>query len=293
MNRNFFFLPIAIIALVSLACSININLPDIQNKTGPTVTDDINVPFPKDSQTVADVTLNFGIGNLTLNPGATSELISGTAKYNVTDLKPTVTIDNDNITIEQGNLKLNGIPIINSNVINDWNLTLGNSPMSLNIKAGAYIGDYELGGLSIHRLEITDGAAKVHLNFSEPNQVEMTAFKYMTGASEVSLSGLGNANVDEITFSGGAGNYTLDFSGQLSRDVTVNIDAGVSSVTVIVPTGVPAELSTSSTLITINTSGGWEHVGNTYQLSGSGYKITIQAKMGAGNLQLQTKSSGN
>ncbi|MFZ2096305.1 MAG: toast rack family protein [Anaerolineales bacterium] len=292
MNRKFFILPIAIIALISLACSININLPDIQNKTGPTVTDDISVPLLKDSTVVADVNLNFGVGNLTLKSGATSELISGTAKYNVTDLKPTVMIDNDNITIEQGNLKLNGIPIINSNIINDWDLSLGNSPMSLYIKAGAYTGNYELGGLSIHRLEITDGAAKVQLNFSKPNQVEMTALKYMTGASEVSLRGLGNANADEITFNGGAGNYTLDFSGELSRDVTVSIDAGVSSVTVIVPTGVPAELSTNSTLITVSSSGGWEHIGNTYQLSGSGYKITIQARMGAGTLQLQTNNSG-
>jgi hypothetical protein len=293
MNRKIFMLPIAIIALVSLACSVNITLPDIQNKTGPTVTDNISVPFLNDPQAVADVTLNFGIGNLNLNSGATSELISGTAKYNVADMKPTVMIDNDNITIEQGNLRLNGIPFINSNVINNWDLSLGNSPMSLYIKAGAYTGDYELGGLSIHRLEVTDGASKVQLNFSEPNLIEMTALKYMTGASEVSLKGLGNANADDITFNGGAGNYTLDFSGQLRRDVTVSIDAGVSSVTVIVPTGVSAELTTNSALITVNTSGGWQHLGNTYQLAGSGYKITIQAKMGAGNLQLRTSSSGN
>ena len=287
-----YLLPILIIAFVSLACSLTINLPDLQNKTGPTQTDTINVPLPENPQAAANVTINFGIGDLNVQPGSTTALVSGTAQYNVADLKPTVTIDGSNISIEQGNLQFTGIPFANSKVINDWNLSLANSPMNLTIKAGAYSGNYELGGLSIQSLDVTDGASKVNLGFSEPNQVEMTTFKYMTGASDVSLMGLSNTNADEIRFNGGAGSYTLDFSGELNRDVTVSIDAGVSSVTIIVPDGVAAELNTSSTLITVNRSGGWQQSGNSYQLSGSGYKITIELKLGAGSLQLQTTGAG-
>jgi hypothetical protein len=291
MNRKMIILAIVALALVSLACSININLPITTVKTGPTVTENINVPFLAEKQATADVTLNFGAGKLNLQPGATSELISGTATYNVTDFKPVVTIDSNNINIEQGNLKMIGIPIF-ENIINDWNFSFGNSPMSLAIKAGAYTGDFELGGLSIHRLEVTDGASKVNLSFSKPNLVEMATLKYTTGASQVTLTGLGNANVTDLSFSGGAGNYTLDFSGQLNRNMTVSIDAGVSTVTVIVPAGVLAQLTTDGSLITVNTSGGWEQTGNTYQLSGSGYTITILAKMGAGSLKLETSRQG-
>ena len=50
--------------------------------------------------------------------------------------------------------------------------------MNLVIKAGAYEGNFELGGLSIHSLEVTDGASKVDVSFSKPNLVEMTTFKY-------------------------------------------------------------------------------------------------------------------
>jgi hypothetical protein len=292
MYRKYLIFPILIIAFVSLACSVTINLPNLQNKIGPTETDTIDVPLPENTQTVPDVTLNFGICDLNLQPGSSTSLVSGTVKYNVADLKPTVTVNGNDVTIQQGNIQLTGIPFVNTNVINDWNLSLANSPMNLYVKAGAYTGNYELGGLSIQHLEVTDGASRVKLNFSKPNQVEMTSFKYMTGASEVSLMGLSNANADEIAFNGGAGSYTLDFSGVLRRDVTVSIDAGISSVTVIVPNGVPAELTTNSTLITVNTSGGWQQSGNTYQLSGSGYKINITAKIGAGSLQLQTISSG-
>jgi hypothetical protein len=292
MYRKYLIFPILIIAFVSLACSVSITLPNLQNKIGPTETDTIDVSLPENTQTVPDVTLNCGICDLNLQPGSSTSLVSGTVKYNVADLKPTVTVNGNNVTIQQGNFQLTGIPFVNTNVINDWNLSLANSPMNLYVKAGAYTGNYELGGLSIQHLEVTDGASRVKLNFSEPNQIEMTSFKYMTGASEVSLMDLSNANADEIAFNGGAGNYTLDFSGVLSRDVTVSIDAGISSVTVIVPNGVPAELTTNSTLITVNTSGGWQQSGNTYLLSGSGYKINITAKMGAGSLQLQTTSSG-
>jgi hypothetical protein len=292
MYRKYLIIPILIIAFVSLACSVSITLPNLQNKIGPTETDTIDVSFPENTQTVPDVTLNCGICDLNLQPGSSTSLVSGTVKYNVADLKPTVTVNGNNVTIQQGNFQLTGIPFVNTNVINDWNLSLANSPMNMYVKAGAYTGNYELGGLSIQHLEVTDGASRVKLNFSEPNQIEMTSFKYMTGASEVSLMGLSNANADEIAFNGGAGNYTLDFSGVLSRDVMVSIDAGISSVTVIVPNGVPAELTTNSTLITVNTSGGWQQSGNTYLLSGSGYKINITAKMGAGSLQLQTTSSG-
>jgi N-terminal domain of toast_rack, DUF2154 len=290
MNRKMIFLALTALALASLACSITINLPPTQVKTGPTVSEDIKVPFLSDPQATADVKLQFGAGNLNLQSGATTELISGTAKYNVADLKPTVTTNGNNITIEQGNLKLNGIPLINQNIVNNWTLSLANKPMNLTINAGAYKGTFELGGLSIKELAVTDGAAQVELSFSNPNQVVMSSLDYSTGASEVTLKGLANANATSMTFKSGAGSYTLDFSGQLSQDMTVTIESGVSTVTVIVPTGMSANVTTTSNLVTVNANGGWQQHGNSYQLSGSGHTINIDAKIGAGTLKLETST---
>jgi len=287
------FLAITAIALATLACSININLPTTQVKTGPTVTENINVPLLSDKQAVADVTLKFGAGNLTLqpNPGATADLISGTAKYNVTDFKPGITVDNNNINIEQGNLKVFGIPAFNSDIVNDWNFSLANAPMNLVINAGAYQGEYELGGLSIHSLDVTDGAAQANLSFSKPNIVQMTSLQYTTGASEVTLKDLSNAYVTDMTFRSGAGNYTLDFSGELRSDMTVNIESGVSQVTVIVPEGFNAQVLTETGLMTVSTRGAWQQQGSTYSLTGSGNTITLHVKMGAGNLRLETSTA--
>jgi hypothetical protein len=288
MNRKFIILPIVVLAIVSLACSVTLNLPQTNVKTGPTVTESIYVPAPADTKTTTNVTLGFGAGKLNLQPGSADALVNGTAKYNVADFKPVVTINGNDVSVEQGNLKLNGLPTLNSNVTNQWDLALGTSLMNLVIKAGAYEGSFELGGLSIHTLDVTDGASKVDVSFAKPNQIEMTTFKYATGASQVSLTGLANANASDVAFSSGAGSYTLDFSGQLQRDMTVSVESGVSSVTIIVPAGVPVLLSNDSSLVSVSTSGGWEQTGNTYQLSGSGYKITILTKMGAGSLTLKT-----
>lgn len=292
MNRRMILLAITAIALATLACSININLPSTEVKTGKTVTENIDVPLPSDKQAITDVTLNFGAGKLTLQPGAATGLISGTAKYNVADFKPVITTDNNNVNIDQGNLKITGIPTLNSNIINEWDLSLATAPMSLVIKAGAYEGEYELGGLSLHSLDVTDGASHVNLEFSKPNLVEMSSLQYTTGASEVNLKGLANAYATDMTFRSGAGNYTLDFSGKLRANMTVNVESGVSQVTIIVPEGGNAQVITQTGLMTVSTSGSWQTQGNTYSMSGSGNTLTIQVKMGAGNLRLETSGAG-
>jgi hypothetical protein len=292
MNNRMIILAITAVALATLACSININLPSTEVKTGPTETENISVPLLSDKTAIADVTLQFGAGNLTVTPASasTTDLIEGTAKFNVADLKPTVTIDSNNITVEQGNLKLTGIPVFNSNVVNDWNLSLAEAPMSLVIKAGAYQGEYELGGLSIHDLQVTDGAANVNLSFAKPNQVQMTSLVYTTGASQVTVKGLANAYTSDMTFRSGAGNYTLDFSGNLRANMMVDVESGVSQVTLVVPQGVNAQVITETGLMTVSAGSGWQQQGSTYIHSGSGNTIMVNVKMGAGNLRLETST---
>jgi Ca2+-binding RTX toxin-like protein len=71
----------------------------------------------------------------------------------------------------------------------------------------------------------------------------MKLFHYETGASNVSMTGLANANFASMEFTGGAGNYTFDFSGQLQRDASVTIQAGLSNVTLVIPTGLPVQVT--------------------------------------------------
>jgi hypothetical protein len=116
----------------------------------------------------------------------------------------------------------------------------------------------------------------------------MSNMQVNAGAANVNLYGIGNANItDGFIFKGGAGNYTLDFSGELQQDLYVTIDAGLGNLILVVPDGTPAELTLEGALTNVNTTGSWQKSGNSYNTSGSGYMIYLDVTMGAGNLDLR------
>jgi hypothetical protein len=274
--------PILALAMSTLACSFNITLPTVQ-PVGPTQVDDIALPIPAVDGTV-QLTLSFGAGTLLLHPG-TDSLVAGTASYNVEDFKPVVTMEGLTASIVQGDWNVKGIPSV-SDIKNEWDLSLGLVPMDLDIEAGAYKGEFELGGLAIENLTISDGASDVEVTFSEPNITEMTLLKYTTGASNVKLIGLANADFSAMEFDSGAGNYTLDFSGTLRRDASVSIETGVSNMTLVIPTGIPVQITVDGGLSNVTFGSGWEKDGNVYVQEGSGPQLTIMIEIGAGNLVL-------
>ena len=270
---------IAILALTVLACGISTPEPPTPS---PEVTDEINVKYP-DSKEV-NLNLKFGAGELTLNPGA-DVLVNGTATYNFKELKPEIVEEDGDVIVRVGNGNVNIIPNLN-NLKNEWDLELGSEPMNLSIDSGAYDGKFEFGGLALTRLDISDGAASVELSFSELNQAEMSTFTYSTGASNVKLTGLANANFSLMDFSSGAGDYTLDFSGELQRDASVKVSTGLSNMILVIPEGVNAEVTVEGGLSNVSAGPGWERSGKTYTQSGEGPTLIIIVEMGAGNLTL-------
>ena len=289
MSRKPFYLAVLVLAIMTLACNTVTNIPINRFQTGPTRTEDIEVPLPEDSDAVAEVELDFGAGRLQLSPGAEGTLISGTATYNVDEFAPEVSSRGNQVTISQNRESFEGIPLLRGDLENEWDLNLADAPMILQINAGAYEGIYELGGLAIQDLRITDGAAKSELEFSEPNQVEMDTLRYDTGASSVNLSGLANANFSEMIFKCGAGDYTLDFSGDLQRDASISIDSGLANVTIVVPEGVSASLTVDGGLTNVDVGGSWRSSGSEYTVSGDGPTLSFTVQMGAGNLQLESR----
>ena len=271
---------ILVLALASMACGFSVDLPP-RAETGPDVEETITVADPESDET--RLSLNFGAGELKLSSGAEG-LVEGTALYNVDQLKPEVVENGGNVEIKQGDM--DGI-LPFDNLKNRWDLELGNTPMDLEIGAGAYDGNLELGGLALKSLTVKDGAAHVNLSFSEPNLIEMSQLSYSTGASEVTLIGLANANFDTFEFDSGAGSYTLDFSGELQRDASVKVNSGLSELIIIVPEGVDAKVSIEGGLADINTRNGWSQSGTTYSHEGSGPTLTITVNMGAGSVTLQ------
>ncbi|HUS14501.1 MAG TPA: toast rack family protein, partial [Chloroflexia bacterium] len=248
----------------------------------------INETAPAAGVDATVVDLTMGAGMLSLQGGAEG-LAEGEIRYNVAEWKPTVTRDSKSLSITQGQNKNSFSLPGGSNLVNDWSLKLGSSPMALTIDAGAYQGTLALGGLPLRSLTIHDGAGDSTVSFDSPNPEPMDTLTYQTGASKVSLQGLANANAQTINFTGGAGDYELDFSGKLERDVTVEVQVGVSSLRLVVPVGSATVVNISGGLKDVKTTGTWAHTGDSYSQAGTGHTITINVDIGVGSLELAVK----
>jgi hypothetical protein len=270
-------LAILVLSLVTMACGFTVNLPD-RPQVGPDVKESLTVEDPGSGTT--HLSISFGAGKLKLSPGA-KNLVDGTVVYNVNDLKPQVIESGNSVEIKQGNF--NSLPPIRD-IKNEWDLQLGTAPMDLVLAAGAYDGTIELGGLSLKSLTVKDGASNIDLSFSRPNPVDMSILQYTTGASDVKLTGLANANFSTMTFSGGAGNFTLDFGGDLQRDAVITIDSGFGNVSLIIPKDINAKVTVESAAVNINHGASWAQNGKDYTQEGTGPTLTFIVKMAAGNL---------
>ncbi len=279
---------IAALSVAMLACTFTFN-PQIQ---GVTIvlpeTTEIEIPAP-DSEQVTEVKLEFGAGELNIDPGDSDYLVSGTATYNVEEFEPEITATEGRVKISQQVDDINLIPVLGDDLENRWDLALGSFPMELDIAAGGYQGEFNLGGIPLRKLHIAEGAAKTDVSFSEPNPVEMDTLRYDTGASQATLTGLANANFREMDFRSGAGDYRLDFSGELQQDADVSIKSGLSRIVIIVPEGTPATVRFEGGLVNVDRSGSWRISGGLYTLPGDGPELTITVEMGAGNLELRER----
>ncbi|HWQ04574.1 MAG TPA: toast rack family protein [Longilinea sp.] len=277
-------LVIAILAVTSLACSITFNLPDKVNTT-TTQTLNLSEDVPANGQT-SKVRLEMGAGELEISGGAT-KLIEGSIRYNVEKWLPTINRDSNQVEIVQGIEGSVNLP--GNDVINQWNIKLGNFPIDLQVQAGAYKGTLDLSGIPITNLRVSDGASQATVKFDTLNPTKMERLTYKTGASQVDLEGLGNANTGEIVFDGGAGSYTLDLSGDLQQDLSVTLKAGLSNVRINVPENANIKVIVGGGLSNVSVGGIWTTNGDTYQRSGSGPAITVNIEMGLGNLELRVR----
>ena len=287
-------LDVRILVLMLLALELGTSACGAQNlalthvKTGPEQSMDVTIPYDAD-QSQSSLKLDFIAGDLTLTPGGSDAVVTGTARYNADEFVPTITADGTSYMVSQDKDGKKAVPSNKDEIVNAWNLSLTDQPLDLNINAGVYNGKFELGGLSLTSLKIDEAGSELECNFSEPNKVKMSVFDVVTGGSKMSMNGLANANFDKMTFVAGAGDYTLRFNGQLQHDVNVSTESGAGVVTLIIPNGVNALVNYNGGLSAVEASDGWTQQENTYTHAGSGPTITINVQMGVGTLNLRSE----
>ncbi len=239
--------------------------------------------------------MRFGAATFHLEPGAT-ELLEGKVEYNVDGLEPEVEYSlkagEAKVRVEpKGDIEIRGLPT--EDIRNDWEVRLTEKlPLSLRIEAGAFQGGFDLSGLRLTALTMRTGAARATISFHESNPETMESLTLETGASEFNLEGLGNANMERMTFKSGLGRYTLDFSGALQHSAEVKVETGVSKVTITVPQATGArvileEQVTDTDIYGFRQEGEKGYINDAYE--GAEVSLTIRIKMGLGSLTLRSE----
>lgn len=266
--------------LATLACSLqNVRLETIDPQIVL-----ISEPLPQNGQETALVFKMSG-GKFFITPDAEG-LVSGTIKYNVEPWEPEFIRRDNYLEIRQVNpFRITGIPL--GDVENTWELALTNQlPINLTIEGGASENSFDLTGVPLTNLKITQGASDTTIQFDSPNPTLMEDFTFTTGASSAKIFGLGHANFKRMTMSGGAGDYTLDFTGRLLQDALVDIKAGISNITIIIPAEMRAVVNNRGTVSNVNSQGTWLLSDQTYSTVNEGYTLTINLDISVGNVNL-------
>ncbi len=278
---------LGLVGLGGLCSTLNTTITNLLPtvEVGQTVEEPIRIGLLDEELT--NLEISFGSGALTIRPGAEDALVEGTATYNVSQLKPKITIEDDDVLLRHENpLGLAGFT--SGNIKNEWVLRLSDRPIALTIDAGAAKGDIELGGLSLAALEVTQGAANFELNFSEPNRINMETLEFKAGGAITSLTGLANARTESMSFNGGFGDFTLNFDGELQNDMDVTLDGAAGTFFLIIPEGTSAQVSINKDDIDVTIQGQWQQTDDdAYILPGKGPRINIQAGVEGGNLRLR------
>src|SRR5690606_34948368 len=135
---------------------------------------------------------------------------------------------------------------------NTWRLYFSErAPVALDLSLGAAEADLDFTGVPLSRLALDCGMARATLRFEAPNPTEMTRLAISAGLSNFEARGLGHARFAALDFEGGAGEFTLDFSGDaLQPGATASVDVGMASLTLVLPAAHPVVLDAPASFMT-------------------------------------------
>lgn len=131
-----------------------------------------------------------------------------------------------------------------------WNTTFTDKvPISFDVELGLGKGDFDFSGLKVKDLSLSAGASTVSVRFNEPNKSEIDVLTIEAGLSKFEAKNLANANFNRMKFEGGVGTYKLDFGGTVEKEMDVDIEVGLGSLTIALPQTLGAKVTYEKNII--------------------------------------------
>lgn len=160
------------------------------------------------------------------------------------------------------------------------------------IKAGKV--DTRLGDLSLKRLDLKTWAGEVRVDFDRPNRIAMSSLYINTKVGETEIRRLGNARFQFADIDAGVGALRVDFSGELGRETTAQIDLDIGETNITLPEKLGIKLEVDEFLFLSKVHVPWEFKkSGRYYLSENYDKaektLELKIKPGIGELRIDIK----
>jgi hypothetical protein len=168
-------------------------------------------------------------------------------------------------------------------------LQLGrDAPLDLVVRLHISSGTLDLGGLALRGLSVDAWAGEVAVRFDTTNATPMTLLDlYVTGTT-LQASGIANARAERVRIAARAASADVDLGGQWTRDLELDVDVTLGSVTIHVPSHVGIQLEARQRLSSIEAKGltqsGEVHLSENWKTAR--YKLNIRVHGWLGNVDL-------
>jgi len=202
-----------------------------------------------------DVSLSYGLGDLTIGSSDSKHIIEGSITYDNRRITPIVKMESVSST---------GVLVVSTKKdrsrdhhkykLRDFDNELEfyfPSQIKTNLFLDFGVGDAEINltDIAITKLNINCGLSDVELEVNKRNNVACESVSIENGLGDLSVYGLGNLAAKKVDINIGLGSADIDFSGDKIYDSDINVDVGLGSLDMILPDKTNIEIFVDSSFL--------------------------------------------
>lgn len=251
---------------------------------------------PMHGESTLTVDVQYGAGRFHLAPGSNRTLYRVEMSYDEERFTPIREYDADASVVRLGMRGRDGAGVrVNlgdrrrDRQPASFDLALSpDVPLSLNMEMGAVESDLELGGLQLRRVTYRTGASSSTVRFSRSNAMACDDLSLEAGAAEMRVTSIANANCSRMSFRGGVGQVSLDFSGDWRRSMDADVDVSLGSLTLGLPRDVGIAIRVNRFLASFDAAG-FTKRGQTYytaNYNSARYRLSLRVNATIGGIEV-------
>ena len=188
-----------------------------------------------------DVSISYGLGELTIGPSEEKNIIEGSITYNSYRITPKINMESVSssgvLTIKTEKNKDKEHHIYKFKDFDNEMEFYFPPQIKTDLFLDFGVGDAEidLTDISITKLNINCGLSDVELEINKRNNVVCESVSIENGLGDLSVYSLGNLAAKDIDINIGLGSADIDFTGDRIYDMDINVDVGLGSLDMVLP----------------------------------------------------------